>query len=498
MKAVILAAGVGSRLRPLTNRLPKALVEVAGRPIIGHQIDALLNHGIEDIIICTGYRHEAVIDYCSTSFPQAHIEYVINKIFESTNNMYSLYLAKDHIKDGFILMNGDVVFDHSIIGGMIDMDGSVVACDVGRYIDESMKLRIDGDVIVDISKELDETVAHGCSIDVYKFIADDALTIRDQLIDIIERERDLNQWTEVLLQRLFAGGLLKARPFDIDGKCWTEIDDFDDLNDAEKLFNTSLQDISSKGIFFIDRDGTVTLGDGPIDGAVDLLGKLNDRNIPFYILTNNSSRTRKQHTERFLSHGLPLDEDNVLVSTDSLIAFLREIGITRLFLVANSLVSEYFTEQGFELDDADPEALVLTFDDQIDYSKITQLTRLVNRGIPYYGTHIDLLYPSEDGLLPDIGTYINMIRDATGKEPDATFGKPSVNMIEPIMRKHDLTPDDIVIVGDRLYTDIQLGKNAGATTVLVLSGETRRDDPDLDEIRPDIILNSVKDLAELL
>ena len=123
---------------------------------------------------------------------------------------------------------------------------------------------------------------------------------------------------------------------------------------------------------------------------------------------------------------------------------------------------------------------------------------MVNRGIPYYGTHIDLLYPSEDGLLPDIGAFINLIREATGKEPDATFGKPSVNMIEPILLEHDLTPDDAVIVGDRLYTDIQLGKDAGATTVLVLSGETRRDDIAPDGIKPDIILDSVKDLADLL
>ena len=116
---VLLAAGTGSRLRPLTDDVPKCLVEVNGQPILKHLLDAFRSQGIIKVIIATGYLEHRIREYCSVNASDLEIEYVFNADYQTTNNIYSLWLARQVIDDAFILVESDLVFDPEMLGEMV-------------------------------------------------------------------------------------------------------------------------------------------------------------------------------------------------------------------------------------------------------------------------------------------------------------------------------------------------------------------------------------------
>jgi HAD superfamily hydrolase (TIGR01450 family) len=496
MKAIILAAGIGSRLRPITVSKPKILININNKPILFYNLNSLSENGIKEIIICVGYKSELVRNYCKLNFPNLKINFVNNKDFEKTNNMYSLFLAKEFMNDDIILMNGDLVFDQGIIAKLKDVNGTAVAVDRSVYYEESMKVTLDEKGFINaISKKILETKAYGCSIDVYKIAKDDLSIIKSEMEDIIIQQKDKNQWTELMLNNLFESGRLKALPYDIKGKKWVEIDNYDDLAQAEVIFNQKLVDLNTKRIFFLDRDGTLTLGPNKIEGVDGFIQALNKTKKKYFVITNNSSRTPQMHLQNLQKAGLSVGINNILVSTQLAVSSLKLNKLKRVFWVANKKVSEYLQFQDLTYDKVDPQALLLTYDDEIDYQKIVQFCGFVRKGLPYYATHIDTLCPTAEGLIPDIGTFIEMIRATTGKIPDMVFGKPDKSLIELILKKEKMFSRDAVVIGDRLYTDIALGQNADITSILVLSGETKREDYEASLIRADII---VKDISVLI
>jgi len=499
MKAIILAAGVGSRLRPITNQKPKTLVEVNGKPILGYILDSIEQNGITSVVICVGFMAEKVISFCKLNYPSLRFTFIENKEYDSTNNMYSLYLARTNLDSELLLMNGDLVYDPAIIKGLKKEKHSCVAVDKDRYLEESMKVVVDGEGLINsISKKITPHDAFGCSIDIYKIVKRDAKVIIGEMEKIIEVNKDSNQWTEVMLDNLFSSGKLKAYPYLIENKRWSEIDNFEDLAHAEKLFNAKLEDIKNKKIYFLDRDGTLTLGDKKLNFSDELIKTLKKRKKFFYLITNNSSRTPKQHYTRFKELRLKIKLQNILVSSQVAIAHLKDNGIKRIYLVANSKVTAFFKEEGFILDDKHPEATLLTYDDEVNYGKLVKLIELIRKGIPYYATHVDVVCPTPNGSIPDIGTLIEVIRMTANKIPDKIFGKPDKAFIEGILKAHKLSNKDAVIIGDRLYTDILLAKNANITSVLVLSGETKREEYELSDTRADIIINDLGELIEYI
>lgn len=233
MKAVILAAGLGSRLRPITNEVPKCMVPVNGIRIIDKQIDNLLVNGITEIYVVDGYKAEKLADHLKEKYPQVHI--VSNPRYAVTNNMYSLYLTAQYVKgEEFLLMNSDVYFDATIIKGMIEGENlSKIACDRSDYMEESMKITLDGDTINHISKKITNEDHFAVSIDVYRISKEDSLTLFKEVEDIIIGRKDENSWTEVALDNIFKDANFK--PYVISGR-WFEIDNHDDLNKAEEIF----------------------------------------------------------------------------------------------------------------------------------------------------------------------------------------------------------------------------------------------------------------------
>lgn len=253
--------------------------------------------------------------------------------------------------------------------------------------------------------------------------------------------------------------------------------------------------LKNKKFFLLDKDGTLSLGNKIIDGTIDFIKSLRERNIKFAVATNNSSKTGAKHLENLNAMGLDFTAENMIVSLDVAIDYIQNQGIEKLFWVANVNVTKEL-EKYFIYDDINPEAILVTFDTELNYQKLIKLTHLLHKDIPYYVTHSDIVCPTETHSIPDVGTFVEMMKMTTGRKPDISFGKPSQHYIDYIKMRYNIKESDMVIVGDRLYTDIKLAENNDIASVLVLSGETSLNIYRNSNIKADYIMDSIKELSK--
>lgn len=497
MRAIILAAGVGSRLKAITSKKPKCLVKVANKPILGHQIGAYINAGIEDIIVIVGYKSDKIKEYCR-GIKNANIAIIENKDYESTNNMYSLYLAKEKVTgEEFLLSNGDVIFDPKIAYELVHSKISdVIVCDKGSYNKESMKISASG-YVTNISKEIPPSISYGNSIDVYTFSSKSSTLIFEEISNIVEKERNLNDWVEVALQRLLKDGCLKMKPFDINRRRWIEIDEMEDLLLADNFF-CNIKSLDGMNVFFVDLDGTVYLGDKVISGAEDFLAKLKAMGKHVYFISNNSSKSKIDYVKKLNSMGIEVSEEDIVLSTDGVIHFLLNEGVRNIFVVGTESMKQEFKKVDINVESSNPTYVVLGYDTELTYHKICKAALLLQGGVALIVTHMDKVCPTPDGPIPDAGSILSLFQTATGITPTKVFGKPSPEMILHIIERHNITPEKIVIIGDRLYTDMELARHVGCSFICVLSGETRREDVEDIEDHPDLIVKNIGELVDFL
>jgi HAD superfamily hydrolase (TIGR01450 family) len=493
MKAVILAAGIGSRLRPITNIKPKCMVKVAGKPILEYQLGAYAKAGIEQIIIIAGYKSDTIREYCR-KIDYCDIKIIENPQYMNTNNMYSLYLARDEIAGKpFILSNGDVAVDSTMVAGLVQNEASdLIATEIGSYNEESMKITLNThDCITDISKTISPENVYGLSADIYKFSASSSVMLFNKIKEIIEIEKKLNEWTEIALQQLFRSHILKMQPFGINSKDWLEIDNFDDLILADYKFTNFNKSFNSKKIYFIDLDGTTYIGNQLIPGAKKFVEKLKSNGIPFYLMSNNSSRSKQEYVQKLYGLGIDVQEENIILSTDGLVNYMLHQNVKNVFLVGTQSLENSLNDAGINTNAQDPEYVVLGYDTELTYEKLKTAALHMNRGVRLLATHCDVVCPTPQGPIPDIGSMLALFEKATNKKPEKIFGKPAPEMVEYILIKHKLQPKDTVIIGDRLYTDMALAQNIGADFILVLSGETSRENVENCEIFPNLIVPDI-------
>jgi 4-nitrophenyl phosphatase len=250
--------------------------------------------------------------------------------------------------------------------------------------------------------------------------------------------------------------------------------------------------------YLLDMDGTFYLGHRLLPGALELIELLHQRGTQFLFLTNNSSRTRREYADKIRRFGLDLPENTIFTSGEATALYLarRKPGAA-LYVVGTPALEREFAEHGFDLSSQSPEFAVLGFDTTLTYEKIRKLCDLVTAGVPYIATHPDINCPTETGFMPDIGSMIAMVAASTGRQPDVIIGKPYAPIVEAITGKLGLPVNALCMVGDRLYTDIALGKT-GLTTVLVLSGETHPDDVPGSPFQPDYIMQNLAELVDTL
>jgi len=233
MIAVILAAGQGTRLRPLTEKVPKCMVTVSGKTILHRQIEAMKQAGISHVYVAAGYLGAVVEAFVEEHF-SGFATVVMNREYQSTNNMYSLYLLRDYLTQGFLLANGDVLAETSIFSDLcLHTEGSFIACQKGAWLEESMKVTVKDERITSISKKTSEESAYGNSIDIYAFDAVGANALLGIVSNTIE-SGELTQWTEVAIDAMMSR--VQVLPLDIGPRRWVEVDNMDDLSEASILF----------------------------------------------------------------------------------------------------------------------------------------------------------------------------------------------------------------------------------------------------------------------
>ena len=500
MKAIILAAWVWSRLRPITNHKPKTLVEVNGKPMLWYLLDNLEQNWIIDIVICLWYKWDQIISYCKENYPRVGFTFVENEDYLETNNMYSLYLAKDFLDDDIILMNSDLVYESDIIKWLMKTTWTHVAVDKDTYDEESMKITLNEQWnINDISKIILEDEAYWRSIDVYKVDKNDVIILKANLIQIIEQEKDLNQWTEVLLQRLFVTWEISALPYNIWTSKWIEIDNYDDLYIWEALFNRNYDLLKKIKIVLLDKDWTTTLWNSILPYVNEFITLLNNKKIDYLLMSNNSSKTPADTLERFSNLWVKwFDKENILLSSDLAIDYLKRSGLDRIAILASDTVVKYFNEQWISIDFDDPEAVLLTYDNEITFDKICIIHNLIQQWIPYYATHPDIVCPLEHWNMPDIWSYIELFKASTWKLPSIIFGKPEKYAIDYIRNNFWVKEEEILMIWDRIYTDIELWKDTNIVTVLVLTWEWKRWDVEFNKTKPHFIVDNLSTLSKFL
>lgn len=258
----------------------------------------------------------------------------------------------------------------------------------------------------------------------------------------------------------------------------------------------NLQDIQC---FLLDMDGTFYLGDTLIDGALEFLDILKKQNKKFLFLTSNSSKNKKAYKEKLAKLGCMVEEEDVFTSGEATTIYLkkRKQG-AKVFLLGTPLLEEEFIKAGFKLikDRSEkPDFVVLGFDTTLTYEKLWIACDFIREGVEYIATHPDFNCPlADDKCMPDTGAMIQLIHGSTGKLP-LVIGKPHQYIVDAIVEKYGLKKQEIAMVGDRLYTDIKTGMNAGITSVLVMSGETTKQMYEISDVKADYVFPSIKELG---
>ena len=239
LKAIILAAGVGSRIRPLTDNCPKCLLKVGGITILERMITNIRECGIGDVIIVLGYLDKKIEDFVTSTFPDLFVQFVVNEKFAQTNTGYSLMLAEAFTNGtGFVKFDADVVFDKDILRKLIDSDFENCLC-IDRNIQldaEEIKVVVEGgNRVVRASKTADVKLAIGESIGIEKISCETAKSLFAELTSMMAQPASHQDYYERAYERLIE----KDTPFhalDITGLAWTEIDTKEDFASANQLF----------------------------------------------------------------------------------------------------------------------------------------------------------------------------------------------------------------------------------------------------------------------
>ncbi len=250
--------------------------------------------------------------------------------------------------------------------------------------------------------------------------------------------------------------------------------------------------------YVLDLDGTVYLGSEPLPGAVESIAALRAIGSRFAFLSNNPLERSAMYAARLRSMGVPVDDGDVVSSIDALIGYLRERPATRILAIAEELVQDELRIAGHELTD-DPrraDAVVVSWDRTFTYEKLQRAFTAVRNGARLIATNADPYCPTPDGGMPDCGALLAAIEVSTGIAAEAVVGKPSAHISRVALERLGLPPGEVVMVGDRLLTDVAMARSAGMVGALVLTGATRLEDlaaapePDLvieglDQLIPD-------------
>ena len=256
---------------------------------------------------------------------------------------------------------------------------------------------------------------------------------------------------------------------------------------------------SKYNLFLFDMDGTLYLGDQLYDFTKELLAKIREKGKRYLFMTNNSSKSVADYVKKLAKLGIEATEEDFITSSQATAYYLKlHHAGARLYVCGTNSLKEELRKNGFEITETldEVDLIVMGFDTELTFKKLEDVSKLLltRESIPYIATNPDYVCPTEYGSVPDCGSVCDMIYNATKKRP-LVIGKPEPLMPQLAMQQHGYSKEETVVVGDRIYTDIKSGLNAGVTGVLVMSGETTQEILDASEEKPHIVL---KDAGEMI
>jgi HAD superfamily hydrolase (TIGR01450 family) len=259
-------------------------------------------------------------------------------------------------------------------------------------------------------------------------------------------------------------------------------------------------DLRDKRLFLLDMDGTIYLDDDLFDGTLDFLAHVKSIGGRYLFLTNNSSKGIDKYVEKLGKLGIEATEDDFLTSTDATITYLKQKNHKKIYAFGTESFRRQLASAGLPITDKLCEGidcLCLSNDWELTFKKLEDACIILRDDVDYIATNPDWVCPTWYGSVPDCGSVCEMLHRATGRRP-RFIGKPQPEMVYLALQRTGFAPEQAVMVGDRLYTDIASGVNAGIDTVFVLSGEGVREDIEQYNIHPTWVLDHIRDLYHSL
>jgi HAD superfamily hydrolase (TIGR01450 family) len=251
--------------------------------------------------------------------------------------------------------------------------------------------------------------------------------------------------------------------------------------------------------FLLDMDGTFYLGNQLLCGSLEFLEKVQSTGRHVLFLTNNSSKSADAYVEKLRHMGVRDPFLQVLTSGQAAGRYaLRTYPGESAYVLGTGMLRCELENMGIILNDQTPDYVMIGYDTTLDYVKMSKVCDLIRTGLPYIATHPDFNCPTETGYVPDIGAIIAFIEASTGRRPDIVIGKPNRGIVEEAMHTTGCRTDQLAMVGDRLYTDIAMSVRHGLLGVLVLTGETSRNDIVKSSDQPDLIVERLSDMIEYM
>ncbi len=259
--------------------------------------------------------------------------------------------------------------------------------------------------------------------------------------------------------------------------------------------------LQKKKLFLFDIDGTIANGTHLIDGTEELLQQIHACGGEYIFITNNSTKSIRDYVRKFDRWGIPTAEKNFITASYMTVQFLRQKYAGRqIYLMGTASLEKELRDAGiFVTTDSGSEQIdcvLVGYDSELTYEKLVECCRvLLTRKVDYLATNPDLVCPIEFGFIPDCGSICQMLENAVRRRP-FFIGKPDPGMVVEAMRQTGFTGEETLVIGDRMYTDILCGVNAGVDTALVLTGEATREEEKHSSYHASAVYTNVRELLE--
>lgn len=260
-------------------------------------------------------------------------------------------------------------------------------------------------------------------------------------------------------------------------------------------------DLKRIKLFLFDQDGTLYLGNQLYPFTMELLQTIRESGAKYMFLTNNSSKSVNDYIHKLANLGITAEYDDFLTSSQATAYYLKKHYPGKMLYVCGTRsLKDELMRDGFSVtDDIDKvEVIVMGFDTELTFKKLEDVSRMLcTKDLPYIATNPDYVCPTEFGSVPDCGSVCDMLYNVSSKRP-LFIGKPSALMVQLAMEKCGVTPEETAVVGDRIYTDVKSGLNAGALAILVMSGETTYEILEASPDKPHLVLKDCSEITKAL